>query len=235
MQVLIPAAGEGQRFKEAGYTVSKPYIPVHNKKMLIASALSLDIDAKYIFVLRQDPKIYDLLSDIQIYFKKASIKIVNELTEGAADTCLYASDYLNLDDELIIANCDQIMNWNSEKVLNELRQYDAGIVCIKSNDPKHSYVKLDQNNNAIHLQEKECISEYALTGIHYWKKAKDFVNSASMMIHSKIKSKNEYYVSETYNLLIRQGKRVGISLIENNEINFIGTPLDLENYTNASS
>jgi len=230
MQVLIPAAGEGQRFKEAGYAMSKPYIPVNNKKMLIASALSLDIDAKFIFILRQNPNIYDLLSDIQIYFKKSNVKILNEITEGAANTCLHAMDYLNLDDELIIANCDQILDWDSKKVLYELRKYNAGVVCIKSNDPKHSYVKLDTNNHAAYIKEKECISEYALTGIHYWKKASDFVSSATIMIDSKIKSNNEYYVSETFNLLIKQGKKVGITLIDNNNIDFIGTPLDLENY-----
>jgi dTDP-glucose pyrophosphorylase len=230
MQVLIPAAGEGQRFKKAGYTMPKPYIPVNSKKMLIASALSLNIDAKFIFILRQNPNIYDLLSDIQIYFKKSNVKILSETTEGSADTCMYATDYLNLDDELIIANCDQVLNWDSKKVLYELRQYNAGVVCVKSNDPKHSYVKLDTNNHAAYMKEKECISEYALTGIHYWKKARDFVSSAKIMIDSKIKSNNEYYISETFNLLIKQGKKVGITLIDNTNIDFIGTPLDLENY-----
>lgn len=234
MQVLIPAAGAGRRFQEAGYTIPKPYLPIDNKKMLIKAALSLDLDAKYVFVLRQDPNIYDMLSDIQLYFKKAQVKIIKDLSEGAADTCLHATDYLNLDDELIIANCDQIMNWNSKLVLDQLRQYDAGLVCIKSRDPKHSYVKLDNNNQATDIKEKECISEFALTGIHYWKKARDFVGSATLMMHSKIKSKNEYYVSETYNLLIRQGKRVGVSVIDDNNIHFIGTPTDLENYKNAS-
>jgi dTDP-glucose pyrophosphorylase len=235
MQVLIPAAGEGKRFSESGYTLAKPYLPIDDKKMLIASALSMNLDAKFIFILRQNPQIYDLLNDIQLNFKKANIEILNEVTEGAADTCLHATDYLDLDDELIIANCDQIMNWDSNRVLNELRQYNGGLVCIKSNDPKHSYVKLDTNNYATYIKEKECISEYALTGIHYWKEARDFVNSASMMIHSKIKSKNEYYISETYNLLIKQGKRIGISLIENSDIHFIGTPIDYETYNNASN
>ena len=91
-------------------------------------------------------------------------------------------------DELIIANCDQIMNWNAYDVISEMRTYDGAVVTITDNDPKHSYVKT-QDGFAIHFAEKEVISKHALTGIHYWKHSKYFFSSAKHMINDGKKHK----------------------------------------------
>jgi dTDP-glucose pyrophosphorylase len=83
------------------------------------------------------------------------------------------------------------------------------------------------------VQEKNVISDTALTGIHYWKHGRDFVRSAKKMIAKNITSANgEYYIGPTFNELILDNYKVGIHMISKEAINFVGTPEDLEIYEN---
>ena len=84
------------------------------------------------------------------------------------------------------------------------------------------------------FKEKEVISDNALTGIHYWKKAKYFFTSANKMIMLNEKSANgEFYIAPTYNHLIQEGLDIGSYMINDNEINFVGTPEDLRIYNES--
>ena len=94
---------------------------------------------------------------------------------------MLTQEQIDNDEELIIANCDQVMHWDVVNVLEELRQYDAGLVTINSNEPKHSYAKVE-NGLVTEVVEKKVISDIALTGIHYWKRGSDFVASAKQLI-----------------------------------------------------
>ena len=49
LNILIPMAGEGSRFKDAGFFFPKPIIEVLNKPMIQWVIESLNIEANYIF------------------------------------------------------------------------------------------------------------------------------------------------------------------------------------------
>ena len=163
------------------------------------------------------------------------IVTVKDVTEGAAVSALLLKEYINGTEELIIANCDQIMAWDSVKALSKLREYDGAVVTVTSQDPKHSYVKTNKQGFATSFAEKVVISNTALTGIHYWKEGHDFVASAEYMIAENARSANgEFYVAPTYNYMLKQKLSVGIYNISDNEIHFVGTPADLEKYINEN-
>lgn len=233
MIILIPAVGKGSRFVGTKYKVPKPMIEVDGKPMLVRAAESLGFKGTYIFLIRENEFRDKLVEEIRKEFSKAKIGVVSHDTEGAASTALIADQFLNTDEELIIANCDQIMEaslWNTDIVMKQLRKFDAGIVTVSSTDPKHSYARI-QDNFVVQVVEKEPISDVALTGIHYWKSAKDFVETANEMIENGRRASNgEYYIGPTYNELIKNGKKVGYHMISNDAIHFIGTPDDLEKY-----
>ncbi|NJO91140.1 MAG: hypothetical protein HC831_20860 [Chloroflexia bacterium] len=69
---------------------------------------------------------------------------------------------------------------------------------------------MDVNGYGIRLAEKEVISDQALTGVHFWSKGKYFIESAEEMIKRDIRFGGEYYISLSYNILIEQGKHIGI-------------------------
>lgn len=229
MNILIPAAGKGSRFQDS-YHPPKPNIVVDGKPMLVTSALSLGFEGRYIFVLRQNDHTTSLANDLFSSFPGCKIAVIDFDTDGPAETALIAKDLIDNDDELVIANCDQIMSWNEQSMLKKVRRYDAGLVCIRANDPKHSYAKLNGYGHVEEVKEKEVISDLALTGIHYWKKGKDFVSTAEEMLQADIKSLGEFYIGPTYTLLAKKGKTIGVHLVHHNEISFIGTPEDLKKY-----
>jgi len=230
MNILIPMAGAGSRFAREGYNLPKPLIPVDGVPMIVRAIQTLDIKGRYHFITRSGDYSYDTNGAINSVCIDPVVIDINHVTEGAAATALLMKRYIDNDDELIIVNCDQIMDWDVDVVLADMRQFDGAVVAIRSQDPKHSYVKINKGL-ATEFAEKEVISEFALTGIHYWKHGSDFVASAEQMIADNVRSgAGEYYVAPTYNYLIKQKKRIGVTVIEDREIHFIGTPKDLEAY-----
>ena len=118
MKILIPMAGEGSRFAREGYVFPKPLIDVNGKPMIQRVVENLDFDAEYIFLVRAEhlEKYSGLRSTLQrITDDRCTIVEVDSLTEGAACTCLLAKEHINVDDDLLIANSDQIIEY--EKVV----------------------------------------------------------------------------------------------------------------------
>jgi len=228
MNILIPSAGKGTRFKTT-HSLPKALIQVDGMPMVVASAKSIKLSGQYIFIINDNQYTANLSRNIFSVFPNAKIAAINFETEGAAETALIAEELINNDEELIIANCDQLMKWNPELVLKQLRKYDAGLVVIESEDPKHSYVDI-VNNLAVKVVEKQVISNFALTGIHYWKKGKYFVESVRKMFIDDKRTNNEFYIGPCYNYFIEAGNKVTVYKLNNNEIDFIGTPEDLAVY-----
>ncbi len=54
MNVLIPMAGHGSRFAEAGYTFPKPLIEVNGKPMIQLVVENLNVEANFIYIVRKE-------------------------------------------------------------------------------------------------------------------------------------------------------------------------------------
>jgi NDP-sugar pyrophosphorylase family protein len=171
---------------------------------------------------------------MSIETEKTTIIQIDEITEGPACSVLKAKNLINNDDPLIIANCDQIMNWNSDNFRKhiELTSQDALVVTFKSNSPQNSYVKIDSKGRAIEFAEKEVISNDCLNGIHYWKKGKYCTDSLEKMISDKLYIKGEFYISPSFNYLLEMGLKVGHYPVSSTEHYSVGTEEDLNKYLN---
>lgn len=230
MNIVIPMAGAGSRFAQEGYDLPKPLIPVDGVPMIVRAVQTLDLRGQYHFVIRETEYTNECVGAASAAAYDPVLEIIKDLTRGAAESALLLKEHINTDEELIITNCDQIMSWDAKKVLDEMRQYDGAVVVIRSQDAKHSYVKTTKGL-ATEFAEKKVISDFALTGIHYWRHGSDFVSSAEQMIaDNAVSGAGEFYVAPTYNYLIKQKKRIGVVVIEPDQIHFIGTPKDLEAY-----
>jgi dTDP-glucose pyrophosphorylase len=235
MNIVIPAAGRGSRFKSVYSDLPKSLIPVNNTVMLIEAIRTLNIDGQYYIVIQRNSYSKMIIQALRETVPNCIVLTIDYYTSGSASTVMLCKKFINCSEELFVANCDQIMDWDSSLAVNELRKYDAGVVTIQSKDPKHSFVQLDEQGLAKKLVEKIPISDVALTGLHYWKNGKDFVNSAHSMIQNQEQENNEFYIAPTFNKLINQGKRIGVYPISQKEIHFVGTPADLINYENRKT
>ena len=229
MKIIIPLAGHGSRFVDAGFELPKPLIEIKNKSMIEVVLDNLNMDGDYIFICRQEHiERYNLHRFFQKIKPGCTIISIDNVTEGAANTVLLAKKYINNDDELIIANSDQWIDWNSEHFLSFMhrKNADGGILTFYASEPKWSFVKIDKHNNVTELAEKKPISNIATVGIYYFKHGKFFVSAAHNMIKKNIRVNNEFYVAPTYNELIFENKKILAYPIA--EMCGLGTPEDLE-------
>ena len=231
MNVLIPMAGEGSRFKKAGYTFPKPLIEVDKKPMIQFVIENLSIEANFIFLARKEhEKKYNIKSLLNVLAPDCKVIIVNKLTQGAASTTLLAKNYIDNKNPLIIANSDQYIEWNSSKSMYKFmsKKNDAAILTFKSIHPKWSYAKLDKNGNVSEVAEKKVISDNATVGIYFWKKGSDYVKYAKQMIKKNIRVNNEFYVCPVFNEAIKDKKKIIIEEVV--EMWGLGTPEDLDHF-----
>lgn len=233
MKVLIPMAGEGSRFAKEGYTFPKPLIDVNGKPMIQRVVENLDFDATYIFLVRKEHlvKYQGLRSTLErITNRKCEIVEVDGLTEGAACTALLAKDYINNDDDLLIANSDQIIEYSPEnfQYIKNFSSVDGIVFCFNAVHPKWSFVKTNSRGVVTEVAEKNPISDIATCGIYWYRRGRDFVSCAEAMINKNIRVNNEFYIAPVYNDLIGGGGTVIPFFVHS--MHGIGTPEDLNTY-----
>ena len=231
MNVLIPMAGAGSRFAQAGYTFPKPLIEVNGKPMIQVVVDNLNIDAHYVFIVQEEHfHKYNLKQVLNLIKPGCDIVTINGITEGAAVTTLLAKEYINSNEPLLIANSDQIVEWNSNECLYafDADEIDGGILTFKATHPKWSYAKIGDNGFVSEVAEKNPISDNATVGIYYWKHGSDYVKYAEDMIQKDIRTNNEFYVCPVFNQAIEDGKKIRVKEIE--KMWGIGTPEDLNYY-----
>ena len=231
MNVLIPMAGAGSRFAQAGYTFPKPLIEVNGKPMIQVVVDNLNIDAHYVFIVQEEHfHKYNLKQVLNLIKPGCDIVTINGITEGAAVTTLLAKKYINSNEPLLIANSDQIVEWNSNECLYafDADEIDGGILTFKATHPKWSYAKIGDNGFVSEVAEKNPISDNATVGIYYWKHGSDYVKYAEDMIQKDIRTNNEFYVCPVFNQAIEDGKKIRVKEIQ--KMWGIGTPEDLNYY-----
>jgi UDP-N-acetylglucosamine diphosphorylase / glucose-1-phosphate thymidylyltransferase / UDP-N-acetylgalactosamine diphosphorylase / glucosamine-1-phosphate N-acetyltransferase / galactosamine-1-phosphate N-acetyltransferase len=228
MNILIPMAGLGSRFPKEKFKKPKPLIEINSVPMIIRAVESLDLDGDHFFVIRKSEFSIEIKSIIMSIKKNTNVIEIDYQTEGPADTALLFSDQINSDKELIIANCDQIMEWNSKNFLHNVRQYDGAVVTYFATTAKNSYARLNKFGEVVEIKEKEVISTTSLNGIHYWKKGSEFVKSVKEMMQANDRSKNgEFYIGPSYNYMIKNGLRIGVFHIPSEMHHAVGDPEDL--------
>lgn len=226
-------AGEGSRFSEKGYDVPKPLIEINKKTMIQCVVENLSFDAEYIFLVRKNHinKYKDLTEKLHLISNyRCKIIEVDKLTDGAACTALLAKNYINNDDDLIIANSDQIIEYNlaNFNYLKNLTNVDGIVFSFYDINPKWSFLKTDSKGMIIEVAEKKAVSNIATCGIYWYRKGSDFVKAAENMIAKNLRVNNEFYIAPVYNEMIADGMSIIPFFV--NKMNGVGTPEDLEKY-----
>lgn len=229
--IVVPMAGLGSRFVDAGYKDIKPMIDIAGKPMIERVIESVGIDGNWVFIVQKGHReSYNL--DVFLRNLRPDCVIVDTgygPTEGAACSVLLAKEYIDNDLPVIVINSDNIIDWDTT-LYNEI---DAGmadglILCFKDSDPKWSFAKIDINGIVTEVAEKNPISDNATAGLYIWKEGRNFVQAAEQMIEKNIRVKGEFYLCPVYNENILLGHRIKIGIV--NEMHGVGTPEDLRIY-----
>lgn len=229
--ILLLAAGRGQRFLDAGYDKNKPLIEVHGVPMW---RLVLDN------LLEQFPEEY--LGEIYIATKKEygidhdTYNVVNlegpQL--GAAYSALQLRDLMDPVQPLLILNVDQLVYFDTEalrELLDRRDHYHGFLMHFMEPNGETKWGRSILNNDDSTIDqivEKVPVSPYAHTGHYFYSYTDDFINYASEMILIGDTFNDEYFISPTFNYMIDDGKTVVPFYVD--RFVPLGLPEDLEKY-----
>lgn len=237
LTVVIPMAGRGSRFVDAGYDVPKPLLPVHGVPMieLVVGNLAPSEPARFVFICRREHlDEYGFGAALRQAAPGCEIVTIDEVTEGAACTVMLAEHAVDPDDVLVIANSDQWVDHDIDAHLALLRNggLDGLIMTMTADDPKWSFVELGGDRMVTNVVEKEVVSDEATVGIYTFTRAREFFAGAREMIAADKRVNGEFYVAPVYNELIAAGARVGIDNIGADRAGMygLGTPADYEDF-----
>lgn len=235
MNFVIPMAGRGQRFADAGYTVPKMLIEAKGKTLLQWSvdSLPLALCKKLVFIgLDEHRDNWDLESKIyQLYGKTYHIEFVwlKEVSRGQSETVLKAKECITINEPLVIYNIDTA--FESRTLAQKLKNNDSNILgSFYSNKTNYSYARMNANGLVVEVREKEVISEHALTGLYHFRQASDFLTIAEEAIQHNETIKNEFYIAPLYNKLIAQNQQVMVDQVS--KFTVLGTPEELKDFKN---
>ena len=238
LNIVVPMAGRGSRFSQAGYALPKPLLPVRGRPMIevVIDNIRPSCPHRFIFICqREHLQDHALAQSLQYAGPDTQIVPIDGVTEGAACTVLLAQASINTPQALMIANCDQYISTPIDTYLAGMREggFEGYIMTMTADDPKWSFVRLDEAGRVTDVAEKRVVSQEATVGIYNFKHGSDFVQAAQRMIAQQDKTNNEYYVAPAYNYLPKSA-RIGIHNIGSERAGMygLGIPEDLS-YFNA--
>lgn len=252
MNIIIPMAGAGQRFADAGYKIHKPAIPTidrrSGRKLPMVVCATMDLPGvghcgnNVTYIDRTFHKVDGVETEIRKYYPETSFITVEKLTEGQACTCLLAKDTIDNDEELLIAGCDNGMVFDQEAFQRLTGQCDVIVFTYRHNQAvlekpdAYGWVKVDTDNKITGLSIKKAISDtpmedHAIVATFWFRYGMDFVKAAEKMIAENDRVNNEFYVDE----VIRHAMELGMDarVFEIERYLGWGTPKDYEEYMNT--
>ena len=251
MKILIPMAGAGKRFSDAGYTIPKPLLPTtyleDGKKYPMVVCAVKDVEklrnaeeeTETIFIYRSDRDNSSVADMLKKTFDNVRIIGVDYLTEGQAATCLLAKEYINNDEALLIAGCDNGMVVNKKTFDNMSKDSDVIVFtyrhndCVLRNPNAYGWVQVAENNIITDVSVKKALSDnpmedHAIVASFWFKRGKDFVNCTEKMIKADDRVNDEFYIDKVIKYCLAEGLKIRAYEVE--RYLCWGTPNDYEKY-----
>jgi len=214
LNIVIPMAGRGSRFANAGFQTPKPLIPVGGRPMIqwVIENVRPARPHRFIFLclaehLESYPEVPQELARLA---PGCEIIPVAGVTEGAACTVLLAEQFIDSPEPLMIANSDQIVDLPIDDYLaaGDPPEVTGLMMTFWSDHPKWSFCRLREDGSVTEVVEKQVVSNEATVGIYNFRQGEAFVRAAKKMIAAELRVNNEFYVAPCYNQLIAEGGRV---------------------------
>lgn len=243
MANIIPLAGLGSRFSKEGYAVPKPLIQVSGVPMIVQVIRNLPPSDKWIFIVRQEHIAdYNIDQIIKKEVPEAIIIAVNQTTLGQANTCLLAQGYLESNEPIFIAACDNSYVYNKERYNRLMARNDVDCIVWTFTQMKkmkifpntYGWVKLAEDNETITDMSvkvpvsKDPYHDHAVVATFHFKRSQDFIDAVNLMIKKNHRVNNEFYVDSVPTFMKQLNKNSIIFDVDQ----FIcwGTPEELKEY-----
>lgn len=242
MKILIPMAGIGRRFLEAGYTVPKPLIEIEGKPIIEHIVGKFLKDDEFIFGCNVDHLNNTNMENILKKIAPNSTIVSMPYEKGGPIYGLKMMEkYIPEDEEVIVNYCDFSWVWDYDDFKKQVRKSkcDGAVSCYKGFHPhllgESRYATLDARGLWMkEIREKYSwhenkLDDWSSSGTYYFSKGKHLKKYMyEIDKRQEWKINGEFYVSQLYQLMKEDGLNIYIY-----QIPFMlqwGTPEDLKEY-----
>jgi len=227
MHLIVPMAGAGRRFKEAGYTVPKPLIKIGGRHMIEWALDPIPPEWNIHLVLNSN----EIHGCGPIGNKRNLFSFfLWGPTQGAACTVLAAALALPPGEPVAVMNADQWFRHDLEALQEQAlkEKWDGYVLTFRGEGDRWSYVR-EVDGWITEVAEKKPISVKATVGFYWWRHAQDLVDACCILIAQNHRIRGEFYLAPTYNEVIeRYGAKV--KAVNVDEFKSLGTPEDVESF-----
>ena len=239
--VLVPAAGYGRRFTEAGYRVPKPLIPVSGRPMVIQATRDLPDAPVTRFVFRADmPQLDQIQLKLRTTFVGASVLALDHATDGQATTCVLGLEGLDLDAPVTIGACDNSMLYDPTLFEAEMEDGSSDVLAwaVRGHADgrlrPHMFgwleVEADQRVTGVIVKRppKDPMRDPMIVGAFTFKRAEHFLRAYDRLRERDGAVNGEFYIDS----LIEDAVSIGLNvkLFEIDHYLGWGTPTDLRTF-----
>lgn len=241
LQIVVPMAGEGQRFLDAGYDTPKPLIPICGVPMVVRAVRDLPPAARVVLLVRTaHMETHGLDRVLREHLPEAVIVPVTERTEGQACTVRLAADHLEPAAPVIVAACDNTHLYDRARHDTLLAQdHVEALVWTYRGEPRvmiqptsHGWVAVD--GERVHRVSCKVpisdnpITDHVVSGFFSFARADTMIDAIDRLVASDERVNGEFYMDVVPNILLAEGR--GVAVFEVEKYIGWGTPADYEDY-----
>jgi hypothetical protein len=229
-EVAITMAGLGSRFRAAGYSVPKYEIEALGRPLFDWSISSLSAFAeagwRFSFAMLREAGSADYVRRRcnALGVSVSHILELDRLTDGQATTARLLADKMDKAAPLAIYNIDTCVRPGLMAPTFTPADCEGWIPCFPGAGEIWSFVRLNENGEAVEVREKTRISPHATVGLYWFSSASLYCDTYDGFFASGNEEKGERYIAPMYNQLIAAGRRVRITHLPLDAIGTLGTP-----------
>jgi len=215
INLIIPCAGNGQRFIDAGFNIYKPLISVFGKPM-IRHVIDAFPKGTAIWIIIDEPH-RSLLSGVLAEYDNIHFIVIEPHKLGPAWSIVKAEKELPHNEPCFVAYNDVMWKWNFEHVEDFIKKSQTdGIVFTQTGYHPHLYKNSfsafckTNGNRLLEIKEKGCFTddwmdEPLSTGVYYFSNTSVMLANAKLLVKKNIMTAGEFFPSEIFNLMLAQG------------------------------
>lgn len=239
--VLVPMAGLGKRFSDAGYTLPKPLVPVSGRPMVIQAVRDLPDAPIQKFVLRQGLAEVDAIErKLRATFTGAAFLTLDGPTEGQAITCQLGLVGLDLEAPITIGACDNGVLYDTDAFTKAMEEGAADVLVwvVRGHAdgvrrPRmFGWVDADADGVVTGVRVKQTppnpAADPLIIGAFTFRRARDFAAAQAALIARDGRVNGEFYVDSLIEDCVRAG--LAVRLFEVDAYIGWGTPVDLQTF-----
>ena len=227
IHLIMPMGGGGTRFSKNGFEAPKPLLLIQDKPFFYWATESVrkfvEIKDLTFVVLQEHIDRFEIDQRIREFYPEAVIHVLDHVLDGAVLTCLEGVKGIEDDLPVLFNDCDHIFTcqeFYDYCNAGKFEDMDGALLTFPSDDPKFSFLQLDEQGNVIRTVEKEVVSNQAICGAYYVRNRALFEQAAKQYL--KECTYQEFFVSGVYNVMAND-KKIIRSFVVDMHLPF-GTP-----------